>query len=37
MEELDTKYIAILVSLCIILFLSFPYIISVMNWLIGVN
>ena len=37
MKELNTKYIAILVLVCIILFLSYPYIVSVMEWLIGVN
>ena len=37
MKDLDTKYIAILVLVCIILFLSYPYILSVMEWLMGVN
>ena len=37
MKELNIKYIAILVLVCIILFLSYPYIVSVMEWLIGVN
>lgn len=37
MEELDTKYIALLVSIFIILILSFPYLVYVMNWLVGVN
>lgn len=27
----------LLVLVCIILFLSYPYIVSVMEWLIGVN
>lgn len=29
--------ICLLVLICIILFLSYPYIVSVMEWLIGVN
>lgn len=37
MKELNTKYIAILVLVCIILFFSYPYIVSVMEWLIGVR
>lgn len=37
MKELNTKYIAILVLVCIILFLSYPYIVSVMEWFVGVN
>ena len=37
MKDLDTKYIAILISVCITLILAFPYIVSVMDWLIGVK
>lgn len=29
--------LCLLVLVCIILFLSYPYIVSVMEWLIGVN
>lgn len=37
MKELDTKYIAILVSVCITLILAYPYIVYTLNWLIGVR
>lgn len=37
MKELDTKYITILVLVCIILILAYPYIEYALNWLMGVN
>lgn len=37
MKDLDTKYIVILVSVCITLILFYPYIVSVLKWLMGVN